>query len=164
MLEYSLTRLFFLILCVWRASGTCYYRAYYRRYYCYRYYYGDSSDVSGGAIAGIVVGVLAVIGIGVAIFVILVLKKCNGRTLRGRSLWGTPVSNVQTVVSYNNTVQSTTMFPQQQAYPPTMANYGIGQGSTFQYGQPPQQYGVPPPAYNTNIGSAPPPTYTSMFR
>lgn len=61
-------------------------------------------------------------------------------------------------------VQSTTMFPQQQAYPPTMANYGIGQGSTFQYGQPPQQYGVPPPAYNTNIGSAPPPTYTSMFR
>lgn len=56
------------------------------------------------------------------------------------------------------------MFPQQQAYPPAMANYGIGQGSTFQYGQPPQQYGVPPPAYNTNIGSAPPPTYTSMFR
>lgn len=169
MLEYSFARMFFLVSCVWKASGSCYYRAYYRRYYCYRYYYGYSSDVSGGAIAGIVVGVLAVCGIGIAIFVILVLKKCKGRTIRGRSLWGTPVSNVQTVVSYNNTVQNPTMFPQQhfpqqQVYPPTTANYGMGQGSAFQYGQPPQQYGVPPPAYNTNIGSAPPPTYSSMYQ
>lgn len=169
MLEYSFARVFFLVLCVWKASSSCYYRAYYRRYYCYRYYYGYSSDVSGGAIAGIVVGVLAVCGIGIAIFVILVLKKCKGRTIRGRSLWGTPVSNVQTVVSYNNTVQNPTMFPQQQfpqqqAYPPTTVNYGMGQGSAFQYGQPPQQYGVPPPAYNTNIGSAPPPTYSFMYQ
>uniref|UniRef100_A0A8W8LPT8 Uncharacterized protein n=1 Tax=Magallana gigas TaxID=29159 RepID=A0A8W8LPT8_MAGGI len=127
--------------------------------------------ISGGAIAGIVVGVLAFFGIGIAIFVIFGLKKwnCTARTIRGRSLRGTTVSNVQTVASYNNTVQNPTMFsqqqfPQQQAYPPTTANYGMGQGSAFQYGQPPQQYGVPPPSYNTNIGSAPPPTYSSMYQ
>nr|XP_034307317.1 uncharacterized protein LOC117682866 [Crassostrea gigas] len=91
-------------------------------------------------------------------------KSLFSRLLSGH-LGRTHVINIPGLVSSNNTapVQNATL-SQQHAYPPNTVNDGIGQGSSFQYGQLPNQYGVPPLVYNTNIGSAPPPKYSSMFR
>nr|XP_034307307.1 uncharacterized protein LOC117682862 isoform X2 [Crassostrea gigas] len=91
-------------------------------------------------------------------------KSLCSRLLSGH-MGRTHVINIPGLVSTNNTapVQNATL-SQQHAYPPNTVNDGIGQGSSFQYGQLPNQYGLPPPVYNTNIGSAPPPKYSSMFR
>ncbi|XP_022301373.2 uncharacterized protein LOC111109513 [Crassostrea virginica] len=168
--------IFFLNLCVLLASAACYYRAYNRRYYCYyrSYYY---YNVSGSAVAGIVIGVLAFVGIMVAVFVIVCLKKCKGRTIGGRTFFGYPVSSTQTTVAYSNTVPQTTMFPQ-QTYPTTTLNFGMNPAPVTQYpfgppppqyGQLPPQYGQPPPIPGPSAYSAPlsaptaPPTYSSMF-
>ncbi|XP_048739161.2 cysteine and tyrosine-rich protein 1-like [Ostrea edulis] len=165
--ELEITSTVFLNFGVYFALAGCYYKSYYNRYYCsYSYYDYNYYYIGDGAIAGIIIGVLAAIGLLIFVFVCVCIKNCKGVHFRTRSRFGWPVGNLNSSVTYQNTVRQTRLF-HQQPYPTTTLNYTTAPVQTYLYGNTHVQYGIPPPVnapvpYSATY-TAPPPTYSSVF-
>ncbi|XP_062613769.1 cysteine and tyrosine-rich protein 1-like [Saccostrea cucullata] len=114
------------------------YRSY--RYYRYSYYYYYSYDyvyLSGGAIAGIVSGIIFFI-----VFIVIMVVCCCRAAQQRRQMPGVVYSNgmnQQTVISTANTAPG--LYPTQPY--PAAGQYNMG----MQYGAPGQQYGAPVQQY-----------------
>ncbi|XP_056001308.1 cysteine and tyrosine-rich protein 1-like [Ostrea edulis] len=150
--ELEITSTVFLNFGVYFALAGCYYRSYY-----------NSGD---GAVDGIIIGVFVAIGLLIFVFVCVCIKNCKGVHIRTRSRFGWPVANLNSAVTYQNTVRQTRLF-HQQPYPTTTLNNTTAPVQTHLYGNTHVQYGIPPP-FNAPVPysatyTAPPPTYSSVF-
>ncbi|VDI25814.1 Hypothetical predicted protein [Mytilus galloprovincialis] len=122
----------------------------------YDFYY--SSAVSGGAIAGIVIGCLVGMGVFITVCVVCV---CNANR-RSTAYGGQVVTNPGATVSYISTSNGTVAHVQPNGQPygqpytqPYTHPYGGQVNSDFAVGQ-------TTPAYSKGNNSAPPPSYTSV--